>query len=326
MSYTPKYLLFISRTDKEMLSDDLLEEIDQLYHKSLKAFEENNIEENAACLRSIWNKLLEDKSQLSVSYHIARELAEDFMMIKDYQEAMKWAMETFNCSANRYDYGERELLVGKVAYESGDMEKAKAYLTLADKKSQGKIFDEGDVKYLRFIRNHIRESDSLKMKKVINIYKEAKQFTEEELEQISEIAIGSEVTEIVNKAEDLMEKKEYKKAVKLYKKAFKALQYPVQDFLNELRIQEGMGEAYFHLGAYKKTIDILSKIWVTPYGEETDNPYVLLRLGQSLIESGASEQGLEFLLKAYTVGGLEIFNHEDPKYFNFIKREDEIAE
>ena len=61
-------------------------------------------------------------------------------------------METFKCSTSRYDYGERELLVGKVAYESEDIEKAKEYLTVADKKSNGKVFGENDIKYLSVIR------------------------------------------------------------------------------------------------------------------------------------------------------------------------------
>lgn len=324
MGYTPKFLLFISNTDKEIMDDDLLQEIDNLYNESLKEYNANNIEGNARYLKKIWEKLPEDKSKLSVSYHIARELAEDFLIIKDYQEAMKWAMETFKCSTSRYDYGERELLVGKVAYESGDIEKAKEYLTIADKKSNGKVFDENDIKYLSVIRGDLNNKTSSKTKKESSIYMEnAEQLTEEELDQLSELNVSKKVIDTINKAEDLMEKMEYKKAIKLYEKAFSELQHPVQDFLNDLHIQEGIGEAYFHLGEYEKAIKTLNKILITPYGEETDNANILLRLGQSLIELGDLEKGKEFLLKAYTISSYDIFEGENSKYYNLIKREDE---
>lgn len=324
MAYELKYINFISDTDKKMMKDDLLQEIDHLYNASLKEYHKNNIEENAKYLKTIWEKLPKVKSKLSVSYHIARELVEDFMIIKDYEEAMKWAMETFKCSASRYDYGERELLLGKVAYESGDIDKAKEYFTIADKKSNGRVFEEDDIKYLKIIRSNLKNQDSSKSKKVWSVdNKQVKHFTEEELDKISQIDVSSEVIDIVNEAEDLMSEMKYKEAIKLYEKAFKSLQYPVQDFLNILYIQEGMGEAYFYLGEYEKVVEILSKIYITPYGEETDDPNVLLRLGQSLIEIGELEQGKEVLLKAYAIGGRDIFNEEDPKYYHLIKREDE---
>ena len=49
------------------------------------------------------------------------------------------------------------------------------------------------------------------------------------------------------------------------------------------------------------------------------NPYVLFRLGQSLVETQDNNQAREFLLRAYMLVGDDIFWDEDEKYYNVIK-------
>ena len=49
------------------------------------------------------------------------------------------------------------------------------------------------------------------------------------------------------------------------------------------------------------------------------NPYVLFRLGQSLVEMNDESEAKEFLLRAYMLVGDDIFCDEDEKYYNVIK-------
>jgi len=328
MSFLPKNLFFVSDSDIQIIDEELMRKLDEWYAEGIREFKNNNILGFLKYLEQIWNCLPKTEEKLDVSFYIAQKLSLNNLKLGNYNDAMKWAKETLDGPEFALEEGYSQLLVGKVAYESGDMETATKYLTIADKKSNGKIFVDDDMKYLKFIRGNdknMNPSKRQKKKKDINIYnEEIKQYTEEELERLSELDVSSKVIDTVNKAEDLMEEKKYKKAIILYEKAFGSLEYPVQDFLYELHIQEGIGEAYFWLGEYEKAIKILNRILITPYGDETDNSNILLRLGQSLIELGELERGKEFLLKAYTIDGSEIFDEEDPKYYDLIKREDEI--
>ncbi|GGA28691.1 hypothetical protein [Psychrobacillus lasiicapitis] len=65
----------------------------------------------------------------------------------------KWVDNIFVTDPARGDKGERELWAGKVAYELGDLAKAKEYLDTANKKSRGRDFGEEDEKYLKFLKD-----------------------------------------------------------------------------------------------------------------------------------------------------------------------------
>ena len=56
------------------------------------------------------------------------------------------------------------------------------------------------------------------------------------------------------------------------------------------------------------------------------NPYVLFRLGQSLVETNDEKDAKEFLLRAYMLVGDDIFWDEDEKYYNVIKEMIKIDE
>lgn len=61
-------------------------------------------------------------------------------MAKEPTEAKRWTDTIFICDLERVDSGEREFLVGKVAFELGDIDIAKEFFFIADKKSQGRCF------------------------------------------------------------------------------------------------------------------------------------------------------------------------------------------
>jgi hypothetical protein len=49
------------------------------------------------------------------------------------------------------------------------------------------------------------------------------------------------------------------------------------------------------------------------------NPFLHLRFGQILFESGDHDLAADELIRAYMGAGDEIFENEDPKYLNFLK-------
>jgi hypothetical protein len=54
-------------------------------------------------------------------------------------------------AAKRHDMGEAELLLGKVAFERGDLQTAKEQFVIANAKSEGRAFEAKDERYQRLI-------------------------------------------------------------------------------------------------------------------------------------------------------------------------------
>jgi hypothetical protein len=55
------------------------------------------------------------------------------------------------------------------------------------------------------------------------------------------------------------------------------------------------------------------------------NPFIHLRLGQSLFEQGDMERAESELLQAYMLAGKDIFSEDDTKYERFISLKYEIS-
>ena len=52
-----------------------------------------------------------------------------------------------------------------------------------------------------------------------------------------------------------------------------------------------------------------------------ENPFIMLRLGETCYELGDVNKAKEYLLRAYILEGHSIFENEDEKYFDVIKGE-----
>lgn len=52
---------------------------------------------------------------------------------------------------------------------------------------------------------------------------------------------------------------------------------------------------------------------------KTNNPFILLRVGESAYELDKKELAIENLLSAFMLEGKEIFNEDDKKYFELLK-------
>ena len=49
------------------------------------------------------------------------------------------------------------------------------------------------------------------------------------------------------------------------------------------------------------------------------NPFILLRLGQTLVDLGESEKGVEYLLRAYMLAGNELFEGDASQYLQLLR-------
>lgn len=102
-------------------------------------------------LDALWTAVPDPKADtlnayLVVEYGVAFALKEG-----DLEKASEWADRAPMFAAKRQDMGEVEFLVGKVAFERGDLEKAREQFQIADTKSEGRAFENKDKRYRQLI-------------------------------------------------------------------------------------------------------------------------------------------------------------------------------
>jgi hypothetical protein len=137
------------------LEDVLQKKVDDLRDKSNEEYDNENFIQSIKFLEEAWEKLPEPKGAYDDSYYIAEEIIRVSLLVKDLKKAKKWSEIIFSCDLERIDSGEREFFAGQVAYESGEMEIAKEYFIIANKKSRGRCFEDEDEKYRKFFRSNV---------------------------------------------------------------------------------------------------------------------------------------------------------------------------
>ncbi|MCS2963316.1 tetratricopeptide repeat protein [Bacteroides thetaiotaomicron] len=96
--------------------------------------------------------------------------------------------------------------------------------------------------------------------------------------------------------------------------ALDILPEPKEDWEAYLWLVGSIGDAHFMMGNYGKSLEFFRKCYNIG---ETDNPFILLRLGENYLEMEDETNATEFLLRAYMLEGEKIFK-EDWKYFQWL--------
>lgn len=102
-----------------------------------------------------------------------------------------------------------------------------------------------------------------------------------------------------------------------YNEALDLVPSPKEDWEASTWTYTALGDAYFLKSHFKEASNFFYDALNCPGGIE--NPFINLRLGQSLFELNQLDKSKEFLLRAYMLEGTEIFDDEDPKYFEIIR-------
>jgi hypothetical protein len=104
-------------------------------------------------LTSLWSAVPDPKPEtpnayLIVEYGVALALKDG-----DFDLAQEWADRAPMFAVKRHDMGEVEFLLGKVAFERGDLKKAKEHFIIANIKSEGRAFEAKDERYRRLVND-----------------------------------------------------------------------------------------------------------------------------------------------------------------------------
>jgi hypothetical protein len=103
-------------------------------------------------LWDLWNRIPEPKADTPNAFLVIEYGVAFALKLRELEEAQKWATLAPAFSERRQDRGEVEFLVGKVAFERGEMEIAKRSFLISNVKSKGRIFEGENRKYIKIIR------------------------------------------------------------------------------------------------------------------------------------------------------------------------------
>lgn len=133
-----------------------------------------------------------------------------------------------------------------------------------------------------------------------------------------------DIERICRAADDYVAEGNNQEAFRKYKEALDIIPEPKTAYETATWIFVSIGDLYFKNGKYDVARDYFCQAKDCPNG--VSNPYVLFRLGQSLVETNDEKDAKEFLLRAYMLVGDDIFWDEDEKYYNVIKEMIKIDE
>ena len=118
-----------------------------------------------------------------------------------------------------------------------------------------------------------------------------------------------DIERICRAAEDYLVEGNTKEAYRKYKEALDIIPEPKTSYETATWILVSIGDMYFKNKQYEMARDYFFEAKNCPNG--VSNPYVLFRLGQSLVEMNDESEAKEFLLRAYMLVGDDIFCDED---------------
>jgi tetratricopeptide (TPR) repeat protein len=130
-------------------------------------------------------------------------------------------------------------------------------------------------------------------------------------------AIHHRIQALCADGDRLAEARKYDDAISLYNQAWKLVPEPATEWNASTWILAAIADASFLGGDYTTAKEALDYAMHCP--NAVGNPFLHLRLGQCCLEKGLLDQAADDLTRAYMAEGHRIFEHEDPKYFEFLK-------
>lgn len=140
----------------------------------------------------------------------------------------------------------------------------------------------------------------------MNRNKLSKEITEQ-IEELSEIGSA------------LFDEENYGEAIAVWQNALQLIPKPSNAYFESQWLETSIGDAYYMLQDDDKALGYFLKAKSNIDANAYENPFLMLRLGQMYFESDLFYKAKEYLLSAYMMEGVEIFEQEDEKYFQFLK-------
>lgn len=128
--------------------------------------------------------------------------------------------------------------------------------------------------------------------------------------------IYKKIDEISELGDFFLDIKEYDKALEQYNKALDLILEPKYQCEASALLYVSIGDTYYYKEMYQEAISNLKEALKCPEGME--NPYINLRIGECYYELGELSNAKSYLVEAYTIAGVNIFEGEPQKYYGLL--------
>lgn len=122
----------------------------------------------------------------------------------------------------------------------------------------------------------------------------------------------------LDRANDLADDGDFEAALAKFKAALALIPEPQLDYKETFGVLVALGDMQFLLDDFAGCRESLAAA-VAGFKEAGKEPFVAMRLGQSLLELGQDAEARDWLARAHKAGGDKAFECEDPKYLAAIK-------
>ncbi|MCU0417752.1 MAG: tetratricopeptide repeat protein [Cytophagaceae bacterium] len=136
--------------------------------------------------------------------------------------------------------------------------------------------------------------------------------------------IEKRIESICAQADALFDDEKCEAALVAYEEALSLLPEPMEEYEPSAWLLSSMGDVYLFLEKYEQAL--LQYEHALDCVDSEDNPYLYLRIGQTLYELHRDDEAAESLYEAYLIEGEDIFAEEDPAYLAFLKSKKTLPE
>lgn len=119
---------------------------------------------------------------------------------------------------------------------------------------------------------------------------------------------------------------EYEKALEVWQEALSLIPSPRQAYGESMWFEASVGYLYFVWEEYETALACFERAQGNLTGQGYGNPFVMLMMGETCLELGDEAAAEEYLLRAYMLDGAEVFEGQNPKYFDFLREHVDLGE
>lgn len=278
------------------------------------ALNKNNIAEFLALAEKGWNCFPIPKSNWNQGYNYAKMVFNGAFMHQQFADAKIWLDRMVeNNEALHLSDEEVQHFEAKYYFETSDFKKALEKWRFSVKGAGLRYFEDEDPKYLEFYKN----PDIILAKRKETVA--PKIITQELTDQASE-----QIEELSEQGNEYFDDENYTEAIKIWKQALALIPKPQNGYAESQWLETSIGDAYFLSEEFAQALEHFQNAKNNIEANAYENPFIMLRLGQSFLENNQPNEAKEYLLRAYMFEGEEIFEKDDTKYFEFLKQNVEL--
>jgi tetratricopeptide (TPR) repeat protein len=133
------------------LQTELKSKIEQMIASAMDVFSLEKPEESTTLLLNAWVLLPDEKQLWTESFLLSKYILHVYYRTGNLPKAKEWSVVFLNCDHAQRNYGEAEMMAGKIAHQEGNITLAKQHFSVANQKSQGRCFSGDDKQYKKLL-------------------------------------------------------------------------------------------------------------------------------------------------------------------------------